>query len=200
MSTWSAWPPTSRPPGPSWSSPATTASSAPVGPGGALGALVARHPGAVHYLGENRRQGDPEEREALEALRDGDVGEAVDWYTAQGRVHAFDNRDDALQGAVEAWAADIAAGQETGLYAWRRANVAELNRRARAWMEATGRLSGPELVCPGGPSYRAGDRVVTLAPGRGGHPGHLAAGNSRSSRSGKRLARPAHRRRPPGPA
>ena len=33
----------------------------PVGPGGALGALVARHPGAVHYLAENRRQHDPEE-------------------------------------------------------------------------------------------------------------------------------------------
>jgi len=31
----------------------------PVGPGGALGALVARHPGAVHYLAENRRQHDP---------------------------------------------------------------------------------------------------------------------------------------------
>ena len=28
----------------------------PVGPGGALGALVARHPGAVHALSENRRQ------------------------------------------------------------------------------------------------------------------------------------------------
>jgi hypothetical protein len=90
----------------------------PVGPGGALGALVARHPGAVHYLNQNRRQHDPEERRALEALRDGDV--------------------------------------------------AELNRRARAWMEASGRLSGPELACPGGATYRAGDRVVTLAPGAAG--------------------------------
>ena len=140
----------------------------PVGPGGALGALVARHPGAVHYLAENRRQHDPEERQALEALRDGDVGQAVNWYAGHGRVHALNSRDDALQGAVDAWAADTADGNETGLYAWRRANVAELNRRARAWMEATGRLSGPELVCPGGASYRAGDRVVTLAPGAAG--------------------------------
>jgi hypothetical protein len=140
----------------------------PVGPGGALGALVARHPGAVHYLAENRRQHDPEERQALEALRDGDVGQAVNWYAGHGRVHALNGRDDALQGAVDAWAADTADGNETGLYAWRRANVAELNRRARAWMEATGRLSGPELVCPGGASYRAGDRVVTLAPGAAG--------------------------------
>jgi len=48
------------------------------------------------------------------------------------------------------------------------ANVAELNRRARSWMEASGRLSGPELACSGGATYRAGDRVVTLAPGAAG--------------------------------
>ncbi len=140
----------------------------PVGPGGALAALVARHPDAVHHLVENRRQHDPEERQALEGLRDGDLGQAVKWYTAHGRVHAVARRDDALQGAVDAWAADTAGGHETGLYAWRRANVAELNRRARAWMEASGRLSGPELACPGGTSCRAGDRVVTLAPGAAG--------------------------------
>ena len=78
------------------------------------------------------------------------------------------DRDDALQQAVDAWAADVAAGHQTGLYAWRRANVAALNQRARAWMDATGRLSGPELVCPGGHAYRAGDRVVTLAPAADG--------------------------------
>ena len=35
----------------------------PVAPGGALAALVARHPDAVHYLAENRRRADPEERQ-----------------------------------------------------------------------------------------------------------------------------------------
>ena len=141
----------------------------PVGPGGALAALVARHPDAVHHLWENRRQRDPGERQALEALRDGDVADAVAWYSAHGRVHPVPTREEALQAAVEAWAADVAAGHETGLYAWRRANVAELNRRAREWMEASGRLSGPELACPGGTNYRAGDSVVTLAPSPGGN-------------------------------
>ena len=135
-----------------------------VGPGGALAALVKRHPDAVHHLGENRRQHDPGERQALESLRDGDVADAVSWYVGHGRVHAVPTREDAFQATVDAWAADVGAGHETGLYAWRRANVAELNRRARAWMEATGRLTGPELVSPGGTNYRAGDRVVTLAP------------------------------------
>jgi conjugative relaxase-like TrwC/TraI family protein len=139
-----------------------------VGPGGALAALVRRHPGVVHHLTENRRQHDLGERHALAELRDGDVRDAVNWYDGQGRIHPFTDRDSALQRAVDAWAADVAAGHDTGLYAWRRANVAALNLRARTWMESTDRLSGPELVCPGGNGYRAGDRVLTLAPGPGG--------------------------------
>ena len=136
-----------------------------VGRGGALAALVARHPDAVHHLDHNRRQTDPEERAALEQLRDGDINQAVDWYAQQGRIRPIADRDGALRAAVDGWAADTAAGAETALLAWRRANVAELNNRARAWMAATGRLTGPELAV-GGVSYRAGDRVVALAPDR----------------------------------
>jgi hypothetical protein len=139
----------------------------PVGPGGALGALVSRHPSAVHHLMENRRQHDPEEREALAALRDGEVAEAISFYVGRDRIHATPDRADALQAVVDAWAADVADGHRTGLYAWRRANVAELNSLARSWMGSTGRLSGPELICPGGNAYRAGDEIVTLAPGPG---------------------------------
>jgi hypothetical protein len=139
-----------------------------VGPGGALAALVRRHPDVVHQLTENRRQHDPAERRALAQLRDGNVAEAVAWYSRLGRLHPAADRDVALHRAVDAWAVDRAAGHQTGLYAWRRANVAALNQRARKWMEATGRLSGPELVCPGEGRYRAGDLVVTLAPGADG--------------------------------
>jgi hypothetical protein len=139
-----------------------------VGPGGALAALVRRHTGVVHHLTENRRQHDVAERHALAELRDGDVGAAVHWYYRQGRIHPFADRDCSLQRAVEGWAADVAAGHNTRLYAWRLGNVAALNERARAWMDATDQLSGPELVCPGGNAYRAGDLVVTLAPGPDG--------------------------------
>jgi hypothetical protein len=139
-----------------------------VGPGGALAALVRRHPDVLHQLTENRRQNDPGERRALAALRDGRVAEAVAWYRSEGRLHTGTDRDVALQQAVHAWAADVVAGHQSGLYAWRRANVAALNQRARDWMEATGRLCGPELVCPGGGRYRVGDHVLTLAPGADG--------------------------------
>jgi hypothetical protein len=139
-----------------------------VGPGGALGALVRRHPDVLRQLAENRRQHDGEERRALTELRDGSVGSAVAWYSSRGRLHSAVDREAVVQQAVDAWAADVAASFDTGLYAWRRANVAALNERARAWMQVTSRLSGPELVCPDGQRYRAGDRVVTLAPGADG--------------------------------
>jgi hypothetical protein len=45
--------------------------------GGAMGALIERHGGAVHALTENVRQHDAVERAALAQLRAGDVGRAV---------------------------------------------------------------------------------------------------------------------------
>lgn len=134
-----------------------------VGPGGALAALVGRHPDTTHHLIENRRQSDPDERQALSQLRDGNVGVAVDWYSEHGRIRAVPSRSEALDAAVRAWAADQAAGADTALLAWRRVNVAELNARARDWMATTGRLSGPALIV-GDLAYQAGDQIVALAP------------------------------------
>ncbi len=140
----------------------------PVGPGGAFEALLRRHKEAVVVLADNVRQLDPSERQALLALRSGSVAEAVEWYGGAGRLRPAGTRALAIEAAVQAWSADIAGGKDALLLAWRRANVAELNRGARVWMEGSGRLSGPELVAPGGRGYRAGDRVVTLAPTAGG--------------------------------
>jgi hypothetical protein len=139
-----------------------------VGPGGALEALVSRHRDHVQVLYENLRQADPAEARALAALRTGDVEEAVFWYRGAERIVAGPSRDEALDRAVDAWAADVAAGKETALLAWRRANVEELNHRARERMAEAGKLTGPELVAPGGRSYQAGDQLVTLAPGADG--------------------------------
>jgi hypothetical protein len=54
------------------------------------------------------------------------------------------------------------------MYAWRRVDVAELNRRGREAWRSLDRLHGEELLAPGGTPYAVGDRVVALAPGAGG--------------------------------
>lgn len=136
----------------------------PVGPGGAFEALLRRHRDAVQVLSENVRQRDRAERDALSALRCERVEEAVSFYMGHGRVRISDTRVDALEAAVADWGADRESGRDSVLLAWRRQNVSELNRRARARLEEVGHLQGPELRAEGGRRYRAGDKVVLLAP------------------------------------
>jgi conjugative relaxase-like TrwC/TraI family protein len=135
-----------------------------VGPGGSLEALTARHPDAVHVLDQNIRQRDPAERAALDHLRHGDPAIAVDWYATSGRITTSPTRTDTIRAAVEAWSRDREDGQETILLAWRRADVAALNRAARADQIAKGNVTGPELTAPGGRRYAVGDQIVTLTP------------------------------------
>jgi hypothetical protein len=139
-----------------------------VGPGGGFEALVARYGAAVHVLADNVRQRNVAERAALALLRDGDVAKSVAWYAGNGRIVVAPDRVGAIEKLVEAWAADVAKADSVAMYAYRRANVAELNRRGREVWRALGRLEGPELVAPGGTTYAVGDRVVTLAPGANG--------------------------------
>ncbi len=138
-----------------------------VGPGGSLQALITRHNRSVHALGENVRQADPDERAILAQLRAGSVEQAVSWYADHGRITAAKDRDQALDQTVAAWANDVAEGRSSTMMAWRRANVASLNIRARQAMHQAGRLTGPELQVAGN-GYQAGDRIVTLAPSAGG--------------------------------
>lgn len=139
-----------------------------VRPGGGFDALVRRYGIAVHVLAENLRQHYVAERAALAQLRLGEVTEALSFYAAHGRIAVAPARDAAINAAVAGWAADVAEGAHAAMYAFRRANVAELNRRGRDAWDAMGRLSGPELVTTAGTPYRAGDRIVTLAPGARG--------------------------------
>jgi conjugative relaxase-like TrwC/TraI family protein len=134
-----------------------------VGPGGSLQALVARHTGSVHALRENVRQVDPEERTMLAHLRAGNVEQAVNWYADHGRINTSPDREQALEQTVAAWVEDLSEGRESTMMAWRRANVAALNARARQAMRQVGRLTGPELQVAGN-TYQTGDRIVTLAP------------------------------------
>lgn len=135
-----------------------------VGPGGGLEALVSRHGPAVHLLDENVRQQLPDERRALDQLRAGKVAEAVDWYRRHERLVARPTRDDALEAVIDAWDKDVRARRESMLLAWRRKDVAALNRRARQRCITSGAVTGPELEAAGGKRYAAGDRVATLAP------------------------------------
>ena len=135
-----------------------------VGPGGALDAVLERNPDVITVLSDNVRQRDPAERDALEQLRDGSVDTAVGWYGRAGRTAIAPTRTEALADTADAWADDIGSGHDTMLLAWRRQDVADLNRLARARADQLGQLHGPDLIAPGGRPYAAGDVVVVLHP------------------------------------
>ena len=158
---------------------------APVGPGGALHALLERHPDIVTVLNQNLRQRDATERTALHHLRSGNVQAAVGFYATNGRILVAPTRTETLAAMVDAWAADTAAGHDTLMLAWRRASVADLNRLARVRAEQLGWLTGPDLQTPDGRGFAVGDLVVTMAPNYNGElvtsqRGRVVAINQRS--------------------
>jgi ATP-dependent exoDNAse (exonuclease V) alpha subunit len=109
-------------------------------------------------LNDNRRQQHEWERDALDRLREGKVGPALDAYADHGRItHAADWHQ-ATGRLVADW---HATGDPDGtvMIAHYRRDVAELNARARYAMRTLGRLGDVELDA-GGLAFAVGDRIV----------------------------------------
>jgi conjugative relaxase-like TrwC/TraI family protein len=129
--------------------------------GGIFRALWRRLGGAE--LAHNRRQHQPWERAALDALRAGGAEAALGQYLRHGRV-VMRRRSECLRDKlVDDWwhAAQRPGEQPPVMLAARRSDVADLNTRARARMHAAGRLSGQPLRV-GGREFAVGDRVLLL--------------------------------------
>jgi conjugative relaxase-like TrwC/TraI family protein len=124
--------------------------------GGMLRALAVRLP--VVELHDNRRQQEAWERDALALLRDGDTSEALSLYERHGRVRVGDRGDEMLDRLLRDWHATNDP-HGTLMIAHYRADVRELNGRARAIMRAAGRLGRDEYVAGEAP-FATGDHVI----------------------------------------
>lgn len=122
--------------------------------GGAFRAVALRT--RAIELTENRRQREAWERKALDELRVGSPPDALRVYEAHGRLVLSDDRVALMQRLVhDWWTADSGERIMIGL---RRADVGELNARARTLMRDAGRLGEDvALVCG---TFAPGDRVV----------------------------------------
>ncbi len=125
--------------------------------GGALAALTTQVP--VSRLVDNRRQEHAWEREALTELRAGSVEDAVVAYHQAGRITLAPSPHQARGRLVDDWQTAGAKGEHAVMYALRRADVDDLNRRARARLDAAGAL-GPERLTAAGREYATGDVVL----------------------------------------
>jgi ATP-dependent exoDNAse (exonuclease V) alpha subunit len=123
--------------------------------GGTFRALVQR--GLALELRDNVRQVHSWERDALDELRDGEPDQALAAYHRHERITIEPTADATRARLVEDW---FAAGDPAAavMIAHRRADVTDLNTRARERMRVGG-LLGPELETPAG-SFAVGDHVV----------------------------------------
>jgi Ti-type conjugative transfer relaxase TraA len=125
--------------------------------GGAFTALADRL-GAVE-LSQVHRQAEPWDREALTALRQGDVESFATAYERHGRIEAAPSADAARAAMAQAWCDAHAAGDSAVMIAHRRTDVAKLNARARGRLRAAGRL-GNDVLNTSERGFAIGDRVV----------------------------------------
>ncbi len=128
--------------------------------GGALRSMSNELGSHVVTLTTNRRQVSDQqqwERDALVALRDGNVVPAVHAYVEHGRVTITGTIDEARQRLIEDWWA-VHHDHTTSILAVRRVDVVALNDMVRARRQAAGELG--EEIRLHGRAFSIGDRVV----------------------------------------
>jgi conjugative relaxase-like TrwC/TraI family protein len=125
--------------------------------GGAFAAL-ARSDGAI-TLEVNRRQERAHERVLLELWRSGSVEEAIDLAVAHGDLVMGANAEATRDQLVAEYCAAIGDGRDAVMIALRRADVRELNARARVRLDSEGRLGEDRLLLGWG-EFAVGDRVI----------------------------------------
>ena len=115
-------------------------------------------------LRENRRQQEPWEREALEAMRDGDVDQAVAAYREHGRLVAAETPSQLKQALLADWWQAFQHTQRDPqqtvvILARLRAEVDQFNTACQQLRDQAGHL-GPERLQVGDRSFATGDLVV----------------------------------------
>lgn len=126
--------------------------------GGAFRALKEELP-AIE-LSEVRRQRNSWERDALELLREGRSAEAVEVYGDRDRLVVGRDAAETRAALVTDWWHASQEGPAV-MIAARKADVADLNEKARTILKAEGVLGDEELTIRG-KSFSVGDEVMTL--------------------------------------
>jgi conjugative relaxase-like TrwC/TraI family protein len=127
--------------------------------GGAFAALARRL--GPSELADNRRQRASWERTALDELRAGNVGVALDAYDVQGRIHQAPNASGARATLVADWLAARDTGTKVLMLAVRRADVDALNRLARSTLMGRGEI-GPSVAFSASRTMSLRDEVMCL--------------------------------------
>jgi conjugative relaxase-like TrwC/TraI family protein len=127
--------------------------------GGAFASLARRL--SAGELVHNRRQHAAWERTALDELRSGNVGVALDSYQARGRIHQNRQIGQARTAMVSDWMAARESGADVRMLAARRVDIDELNRLARSELRGAGRLAD-DIAVTARRGFAVDDEVMCL--------------------------------------
>ncbi len=114
-------------------------------------------------LEKTRRQSEVWQRTATEAVRRGDVRDAIDAYRDRGFVHETGSQDEARAALLDRWRAIETSGVECGIEAYTNRERIAVNALARDEWRAMGRLAGDDVrleTVDGKVPYAVGDRVI----------------------------------------
>lgn len=138
-----------------------------IGAGGMFAHLAGRDTAIT--LTSNHRQHQPWERDALRALRNGELHTALDAYLDHDRIHPAATTPAALDQVAVDYQAARDRGETVLVLAARRADVAKLNNHIRDHLNDTGVLGAAELTVPtpnGERHYRVGEQVLVTVNDR----------------------------------
>jgi ATP-dependent exoDNAse (exonuclease V) alpha subunit len=130
-----------------------------IGAGGLFAALA--HQLDAITLTINRRQHEPAERAAVDALRAGPPDAAVRHFTGPGRQIVHDHLEDAIDALTAGWWTDRQAGLHTAMLASNNHAVDAINAAARTRLSDAGQLYGPAVTI-NRRDYQVGDDILCL--------------------------------------
>jgi hypothetical protein len=110
-------------------------------------------------LTENRRQAEPWERQAVEHLRDGEIDQALDAYSAHDRLVATETPSQLKQTMLADWWQSFQQGRRVAILAYRHDEVDQFNTACQQLRDQAGHLGGQRLQVRDR-AFAGGDQVV----------------------------------------
>ncbi|MGH9030533.1 MAG: MobF family relaxase [Acidimicrobiia bacterium] len=141
-----------------------------VAAGGMFRVLCERHTGLTPELTENRRLLHAGDREAVDALRDGRIEEALAALQAAGHLHLAADDVQLYARLLTRWWDSRQRGAPHPLVERSNRRRRQLNRLARKLLQVHGEIATDELPASGGRAFSAGDQVMARRGNRHLHP------------------------------
>lgn len=138
--------------------------------GGMFRVLCERHRSHTPELQQAHRVLDPNDRAAAEALRDGQVDDALAHLEAAGHLHVVGDDLTMYRHILGRWWDAHRQGLEHPMVDRRNSTRRQLNRLAHRLRQVSGEISAEEIIASGDRRFSVGDRVTARAPNRKLHP------------------------------